>query len=453
MFNKLYKSRVYPLLIQVVSLIVFALLVILGFGISTEDVVFAKQLRNTNLSNLVVWSYWWPFIVITAVLFGRHWCSICPIELVSTITEKVGLKKKVPTIFKSGWIITILYAFIAIIAIHTWGIHRIPHLTALYLLSLFGLAILVSLIYEKRAFCSYFCPVGKLLGMYSLLSSKGLRISDANICKKCKAKDCIAKNNQRKFIGRSCTSGLYPATIKDNRDCILCTQCVKACPNDNIKMQGPMKSFEKFEPDTLRWSEVGMIAILMGFISYEIMSSWSISKKILLLPGDLLYSFLNVDFIPKSTFEATVLFILFPLCIIMLFSGLHTLWGKHSYGFNIKRAVVYLLPIIAFGHVLKALMKSTSRFPYWEYALSKPDGIDYAQALVDKQVFASSIGWVDNLAVILGVTGLAFAFIHVINKLRMDAELSTGGKISFLLFVLMYFFFLLIGPVSMLFVF
>lgn len=176
MINKLYRSKKFPLLLQLTALLVFFFLIVGAWGITTNSAVEAKQLRNTNLANLIVWSYWWPMIVLTAVFFGRHWCSICPIELITALAVKVGWKRKVPKSIKTAWGITMLYAFVSIVAISTWGIHRYPNRMAFYLLALVGLAIVVSLLFEKRAFCSYFCPVGKLLGLYSLMAQWGLRV-------------------------------------------------------------------------------------------------------------------------------------------------------------------------------------------------------------------------------------------------------------------------------------
>lgn len=52
-------------------LIVFGQLVAGGIGVTTDDPDFAKWLRNTNVANLVVWSYWWPVIIIVAIVLGR----------------------------------------------------------------------------------------------------------------------------------------------------------------------------------------------------------------------------------------------------------------------------------------------------------------------------------------------------------------------------------------------
>jgi len=139
-------SRWFPIVPQVIMLIVFGLLIAGGLGVTT---------------------YWWPLIVVVAVLFGRVWCMVCPMELVSSLAVRIGLRRKAPRILRSGWVITVFFTLIVIVGLHTLAIHRIPQRMAIYMLMLLGLALVVSLIWEKRAFCSYVCPVGHLCACFA----------------------------------------------------------------------------------------------------------------------------------------------------------------------------------------------------------------------------------------------------------------------------------------------
>jgi hypothetical protein len=85
---------------------------------------FAKVLRNTNVANLIVWSYWWPLIILATIFLGRVWCTVCPIELVTSLASKVGLKRKPPAFLRSGWVMVIFYTLIIFVGIHTLSIHR-----------------------------------------------------------------------------------------------------------------------------------------------------------------------------------------------------------------------------------------------------------------------------------------------------------------------------------------
>jgi ferredoxin len=446
MINKLFRSKYYPIVFQIAALIVFISLISGALGVSTNNATILKQLRNTNLSNLIVWSYWWPLIVLTAVIFGRHWCSICPIELISFVFEKIGFKKKAPGWLKSGWIIPILYAFIAIVAIHTWGIHRSPSRMAYYLLFLMGLAALISLVFKNRAFCSSICPVGKLLSLYSLLAKWGIRVRRQDVCTSCKTKDCVKHEKQYKLVKRSCNSGLYPANIKDNRDCILCTQCIKSCSKNNIALK--KDSIFNIKPEDIRWPEVGMLVILLGFICYENMSSWPYTDQLLRFIPKQIYSLSGFDFISYNLFEGLVIFFILPFAILSLLSMLVKASSSGSFWETLRKLCTVLLPLIAFGHLFKALLKTSSRLPYWKYALNDPNGLFYAQKIADKTIQLQSMDCVNLSVIIVGIAGLLYASMLAIKFVDQDQSSSLFNKCMYLAIIFAHLFLLLSGPIS-----
>ena len=87
MINKLFRFSWFPLVFQILTLSVFVMLIIGGLFVDTDDMAFAMVVRNTNVSNLIVWSYWWPLIILSAIFFGRVWCMVCPMELVTTLAS------------------------------------------------------------------------------------------------------------------------------------------------------------------------------------------------------------------------------------------------------------------------------------------------------------------------------------------------------------------------------
>ncbi|MEA3288054.1 MAG: hypothetical protein U9Q77_11870 [Candidatus Marinimicrobia bacterium] len=56
-------------------------------------------------------------IILSAVFLGRVWCTICPLELITFLAAKIGLKRKAPVFLKSGWVITVISLMIMGIAI------------------------------------------------------------------------------------------------------------------------------------------------------------------------------------------------------------------------------------------------------------------------------------------------------------------------------------------------
>ena len=91
-FGGLAASRFYPLGAQILTLAAFGALIAGGLAVPRVPAKTAGVLRNTNLAALVVWSLWWPMVIISASLLGRVWCQICPMELVNSLFSRTGLK-------------------------------------------------------------------------------------------------------------------------------------------------------------------------------------------------------------------------------------------------------------------------------------------------------------------------------------------------------------------------
>jgi len=236
--NRLFRFWWFPLVLQLMTLVVFMLLIIDGFAADTNDMTSAKILRNTNLANLVVWSYWWPVIIISAIFFGRIWCMVCPMELLTSLAARIGLKSKPNRFVRSGWIITLFYILILFVGIHTLSIHRVPFRMSIYLLILLTSTVIVGLVFRRNTFCAYICHVGHLLGLYARLAPFGWSTGDMSICRNCKDHPCTAGVNAYIFQGCSCGVNLYPAHIEDNTNCLLCGQCVKSCDRNNPGIEG-----------------------------------------------------------------------------------------------------------------------------------------------------------------------------------------------------------------------
>ncbi len=440
MINKLFKSKYFLISIQFTTLLVFVMLIYGAIGITTNDSDFAKVLRNTNLSNLIVWSYWWPLIIVTAILFGRFWCTICPMELVTSFAGMLGLKRKPGKLLKSGWVSTLFYAIILVVGIHTLAIHRIPNLMAIYMLILFGVAVVAGLIWEKRTFCTYICPIGHLLGLYSLLSNRELRVIDSDVCANCKTKDCISNKNHYNFIGRSCTSELYPAKLRDNKECILCGECHKSCTHDNITIKKRKLAADLFSKIKLTWAEIAFFMIVNGFVVYEIFSEWSVTKKILMALPNWVNNSLNISGSFAGTIKAIILFILVPLIFFFAFALIKKSFAKENWKNSFSQLVIALLPITASMHLVKAMLKTTSRIPYWEYATTDISGVKTAQAIItnpailDKGILLTISPIISVVAIALIIGALILSII-IINKQPTKSKTS---KMTSIFAVLIY---------------
>ncbi|MBN1360126.1 MAG: 4Fe-4S binding protein [Sedimentisphaerales bacterium] len=442
----LLKARWFPVVPQLVLLAVFILLILGGLGVTTSDLDLGLYLRDTNLANLIVWSYWWPVIIIAAVLFGRLWCAVCPMEFITYWAGRIGLRRRVPGILRSGWVVTVFYTLVWIVGIQTLAVNRIPHQMSLYMLLLILVAVDVSLIFERRAFCSYVCPVGHLLGLYALLSPFEWRADDASVCQGCRTKDCVAKRNQYRLAGRSCTSGLYPASIRDNRDCLLCTQCLKACPHKNLRFSVRRPFADLLAGVELRPAQVGFILMLGGFVAYEILSEWPVSSEIMMWGPDRLVQALGVMGAMSSLVSAVFLFIVVPVLALSLVAALARLASRQermSFGVAAKAFTLLLLPTIAGAHIIKSILRMASRIPFWPGVWVDPSGLETAQRIVagtvvlDGSVTEALEPTVSLAALALLLVSLA-ATVPVFRRTVMTQRLGRGAKVTLLLGTLAY---------------
>ena len=133
--NTLLQKPFFPIGFKLLSLIAYISLIIIGLMAFSDDAVFLKQLRSTNLGNLIVWCVWWPVIIFMSVFFGRIWCMVCPVEMITVFFAKIGLKSKRPKWVLSGWAITVFYILILFVGIQIFAIHRNPFYMSMYLLS------------------------------------------------------------------------------------------------------------------------------------------------------------------------------------------------------------------------------------------------------------------------------------------------------------------------------
>lgn len=418
--NLLLQKWYFPIYLKYISLVVYIVLIVTGLMAYSTDAEFLNQLRNTNLGNLIVWSYWWPVIIILAIFFGRIWCMVCPVEIITTFFAKIGLKRKRPKWLLSGWAITIFYIIILFVGIQGFAIHRNPFFMAIYLLVIVGVSIIMGSIYEKNTFCRYVCPVGYLLGLYSRLSFFGWRVKNKRICDTCKDKSCIHKKYQYNLNAKSCGVDLYPANITDNSDCILCAGCLKTCnkyqseinknrPNPEFKYIGFANDLFQLKP--LRIAEMVFVLVVSGFVISEIWSEWNVTDAFLNYLPNLVIKPLSIDnnfFI--GLIKGTIIFALVPIIIWLLpwlISNLTKTRIKiKDYFLNYGIAFI---PIIAAAHLDKAILKSTSRIPYFNHLFDDITGLSTAQRIIDKEIIIQqtpnwlNIGISILMTVIIGV--------------------------------------------------
>lgn len=258
--RSLLKSRWYPL--------IFVLPTIIVFGIIVTQLFFGSGEASYNFGSVMVWILLWPILPVLFLLFGRLWCSVCPLSRVSDeVQKKVGMHKKVPKFLQTYGVWIIIFAFLII----TWsdvifGIVESPLNTGILLLFIFTGVVFMGAVFERRAWCRYLCFLGGLSGNYSMSSALELR-ADGDICKTCKTPSCYKGDGKTD----GCSMFEYPRTMDSNRACNFCSNCIKACNHDAIRITPRPPTSELWFIKKPRFEESFLATALIGIVVSQTM--------------------------------------------------------------------------------------------------------------------------------------------------------------------------------------
>ena len=454
LINRLLTKSWMPLGLKLISLTVFIVLVVNGFtAVPTSDNLMI--IRNTNLGNLIVWSYWWPIIIILSILFGRLWCMICPVELVTSFCAKIGLQRKRPQWILSGWGIILFYAVVVFIGLQGFAIHRNPSYMSIYMLTIMGVSVLSGLVYEKNTFCRYICPVGYLLALYSLLSSFGWGVKRPKVCETCKDKSCVNKKYRYNFNAKSCAVDHNPSKVDESHNCILCTGCVKTCdryqtavsaerPNPGFQYRGFANGL--FKMKTLQLSAMLFVLIDTGIVMKELFIEWKPTRAALYSIPKSVVADLSIDnkFV-SGALIGLIIFVIFPflLWLIPWLSSRLMRSGLKFKDYMLNYALAFI-PISAMVHFSKCLVKMSSRFPYFEHLSKDYTGTSTAEQIIDKSLLLTPLpAWV---GILLSVIITLLISIGVWTSFRVVNHLNrkyNGGWSTYLIPIIYGFMFVL----------
>jgi polyferredoxin len=270
--GRMFRSRLYPGVFQLAGLVVF--------GAVMLATLFGPTVVEDNFGSTIVWILWWPLLPLSYFLFSRFWCTVCPYPVVGDWFQRLtGVNLKVPRFLKRYgiWIIDLTFLFITW-ADHIFGIVESPRGTGYLLLAILGGAIVTSLFFERRAFCSHLCFLGGLSGNYSMTASLALRANQAN-CKKVGCKDLWCANGSP----RAAACPLYetPRTMDSNRDCNMCGNCVKSCPHGSLRLELRQPTSEFWDIRKPRLDVAFLAVVLVGVVIVQNLTMLGVYSTIL----------------------------------------------------------------------------------------------------------------------------------------------------------------------------
>ncbi|MDG2616884.1 sigma 54-interacting transcriptional regulator [Thermoleptolyngbya sichuanensis XZ-Cy5] len=268
------------------------------------------QTRDQNFALNFFWAWWWPLVLVGFPFVGRLWCAVCPFMIYGEISQKLStrvLGRKLlpwsrPEAEKwGGWFLFGLFALILLWE-ELWHLENTAYLSACLLLLITAGAVIFSFLFERRFWCRYLCPIGGMNGLFAKLSMIELRAQQGICSASCTTYQCY-KGGPQKGEGQEtggCPIYSHPAQLQDNRDCVLCMTCLKACPHRSVELNLRPPSIELWTTHKPTLPEVCLLFLLAGAVVLHRLPT------ILTLLGfgdsDLLATLLQYDAAPLGPF-------------------------------------------------------------------------------------------------------------------------------------------------------
>lgn len=244
------------------------------FAIVVATLFVAPQTRDRNIALNMFWAWWWPVILIAFPFVGRLWCSICPFMIYGEVVQKLSLwlfpRQLQPwnrdlSERWGGWFLFGLFVIIYLWE-ELWDLQNTAYLSAYLLLLITAGAVICSLIFERRYWCRYLCPIGGMNGLFAKLSMTELRAQQGTCSAECTTYQCY-KGGAQKGEGletNGCPLYSHPAQLQENRDCVLCMTCLKACPHRSVEFNLRPPAIELWTTHIPRTYEVALLLLLLG---------------------------------------------------------------------------------------------------------------------------------------------------------------------------------------------
>jgi len=265
--KRLLRSRWPQLILQLIALA--------GFLVALLASWLGTPIGNHNFAIVVVWIAWWALLMLLLVpALGRGWCSVCPLPLAGEWLQRgsllgprldvsgrprppLGLGRRWPARLRNIWLqngtFLLLALFSAVVLTQ-------PSATGLVLTVIILVAVIVSLVFERRAFCRYLCPVGGFIGLYAQAAPLEVRVTDPAICTAHTDKSCYVGSAE----GYGCPWDLFPGSLTKNTYCGTCMECLRTCPYDNVAVRLRAPGSDLLNPSGRRLDEAYKAFIMLG---------------------------------------------------------------------------------------------------------------------------------------------------------------------------------------------
>ena len=249
-------SRLFPLVPRLVVGLVFLLVVI--------ALLVGPDKAEDNIGLTLSWIVGWPLLVFSFFFLARTWCSVCGLAAPGWLAQLVRKPERpTPAWIRrySGWIMAFLCVLLFWIET-TWNAYHSPHLTAGIILAITLGSLFFSIFYQRRVWCRYLCPLGAINALFSMPAVIELRANSQMCANRCANHLCYHGDQEQ----GGCPMFRHPFLVDNNRDCILCGQCIKTCRYDSVHLNLRLAPQELWNQQAPRLADSVLVVCLAAIV-------------------------------------------------------------------------------------------------------------------------------------------------------------------------------------------
>lgn len=172
-----------------------------------------------------------------------------------------------------------------------FAVAKKPWATGLLLVIIIGLSVIFCILFERKTFCRYVCPLAGMLGAYSTMSMVEVR-GNKKVCQtQCGEHSCYRGTD----AAPGCPMFSYPASLSTNAECMMCLNCLKSCDSRGVQvnLRPPLQELWRQAQPMLSLSLFGVMLVgLMARHQLSELAWWKAYEHALGWPDGLTHTVL-----------------------------------------------------------------------------------------------------------------------------------------------------------------